>query len=110
MRRVFVLLFAGTTLLVFAPGARGASGTVDLGLDQILTDVHALPVVVDGRATTLSIDVDKVALRFHNLDLFGRVLHAAAQPSITYLLLLLALVGIVFEAFHPSNGPAGVSG
>src|SRR5439155_27245500 len=34
----------------------------------------------------------------------------AAQPSITYLLVLLGLVGILFEAFHPSTGPAGVSG
>ena len=58
----------------------------------------------------LPFDMDDARIRFHSLDLFGRGLHAAAQPSITYLLLLAGLVGIVFELFHPSNGPAGVSG
>ncbi|MEX2393427.1 MAG: hypothetical protein WD826_02995, partial [Actinomycetota bacterium] len=53
---------------------------------------------------------DDARIRFHKLDILGRILHAAAQPSIVYLLLLLALVGIVFELFHPSNGPAGISG
>jgi membrane-bound serine protease (ClpP class) len=58
----------------------------------------------------LAFDPDDAQIRFHKLDILGRVLHAAAQPSIVYLLLLLALVGIVFELFHPSNGPAGISG
>jgi membrane-bound serine protease (ClpP class) len=49
-------------------------------------------------------------MRLSKIDLFGRMLHAAAQPSMTYLLLLLGLVGIVFELFHPSTGPAGISG
>jgi membrane-bound serine protease (ClpP class) len=51
-----------------------------------------------------------VQIRFHKLDMLGRVLHAAAQPSIAYLFLLAGLFAITFELFHPSNGPAGVSG
>ena len=68
---------------------------------------------LDGRSVgsvELTIDPSRVEVRFHKLDLLGRLLHAAAQPSITYLLLLLALVGIVFELFHPSTGPAGIAG
>ena len=58
----------------------------------------------------LDFDADDARIRFHSLDMLGRVLHAAAQPSITYLLLLAGLVGIVFELFHPSTGPAGITG
>lgn len=58
----------------------------------------------------IDVDVDSVVIRFHKLDIVGRALHAAAQPSMVYLFLLLALVGIVFELFHPSTGPAGISG
>ena len=59
---------------------------------------------------TLDIDPRRDVIRLHKLDLIGRMLHAAAQPSIVYLLALLGLVGIVFEVFHPSTGPAGVTG
>ena len=58
----------------------------------------------------LDLDPRRDAIRLHKLDLLGRALHAAAQPSITYLLVLLGLVGMLFEAFHPSTGPAGVAG
>lgn len=56
------------------------------------------------------LDSSDVRIRFSKLDLLGRILHAAAQPSIAYLLLLVGLVGVVFELFHPSTGPAGASG
>ncbi len=58
----------------------------------------------------IDFDRENATVRFHQLDLFGRLMHAAAQPSVAYLLLLVGLIGIVFELFHPSNGPAGVSG
>lgn len=75
---------------------------VEPSLDDLITQLDEREVV--------DMDVDRAAIRFHKLDLWGRALHAAAQPSITYLFLLLALVGIVFELFHPSTGPAGISG
>jgi len=78
-------------------------------------DLSSLSVVAPSIEELLSevesaVDTDDARIRFHNLDLFGRLLHAAAKPSITYLLVLAGLVGIVFELFHPSTGPAGVSG
>jgi len=62
--------------------------------------------------STISLDVDPQvdSIRLHKMDLLGRALHAAAQPTMTYLLVLLGLVGILFEFFHPSTGPAGVTG
>ena len=87
--------------------------SADEALDEDVVDIvepslEALLGAV-GSFGVEEIDAD-AAVRLHKLDLFGRMLHAAAQPSITYLLLLLALVGIVFELFHPSTGPAGISG
>jgi membrane-bound serine protease (ClpP class) len=58
----------------------------------------------------LDVDPQVDSIRLHKMDLLGRALHAAAQPSITYLLVLLGLVGLLFEFFHPSTGPAGVTG
>jgi membrane-bound serine protease (ClpP class) len=79
-------------------------------LADLLDEVDGARVEVSGKEIRLSTDPDESSIRFHKGDLPGRGLHAAAQPSIVYLLLLLALVGIVFELFHPSTGPAGVSG
>lgn len=79
-------------------------------VSELLAVVDGLEVSLDGGRVELATDPDEVTIRFRKLDLWGRLLHAAAQPSITYLLLLLALVGIVFELFHPSTGPAGIAG
>jgi membrane-bound serine protease (ClpP class) len=75
---------------------------VEPSLDDLVTTIDDESVV--------DVDVDRAVIRFHKLDILGRALHAAAQPSMAYLFLLLALVGIVFELFHPSTGPAGISG
>ena len=88
-------------------------GLIDLtapAVFDLLEKIDGRRVDVNSDTVRLSTDPATIAVRFHKPDLFGRVLHAAAQPSIAYLLLLLALVGIVFELFHPSTGPAGVSG
>jgi len=55
------------------------------------------------------LDVEGAEIRFRRLGVWGQALHATAQPSIAYLLLLVGLAGIMFEAFHPSTGPAGIT-
>jgi membrane-bound serine protease (ClpP class) len=80
---------------------------VESSFQDLVTAIADERLTHDGERIRLSEDAP---IRFHKLDLWGRLLHAAAQPSMTYLFLLLALVGIVFELFHPSTGPAGVSG
>lgn len=104
-----------TTLTEQAVGADDAEdlGIVDHVAPSILDvieEVDATEVEIGGRSRTLSVDAETATIRFQKIDLWGRLLHAAATPNITYLLLLLAFVGIVFELFHPSTGPAGVSG
>jgi membrane-bound serine protease (ClpP class) len=83
---------------------------IEPSLTDLLQSIDGTRVVIGDKAQTLRIDPSSLSIHLHGIGLFGRVLHAAAQPSITYLLLLLALVGVLFELFHPSNGPAGVSG
>src|SRR5581483_8117489 len=63
-----------------------------------------------GRAVRPKTDPDTTEIRFRKLGLIGGALHAAAKPSIVYLMLLVGIVGIVFELFHPSTGPAGFAG
>ncbi len=79
-------------------------------IEELITEFPR-PVLDRLRGEPIAVfDTRGASIRFHNLDLFGRLLHAAAQPSITYLLLLVGLVGVVFEVFHPSTGPAGIAG
>jgi len=79
-------------------------------IGDLLAALDGRTVPVGDHTVALHLDPATSQVRFHKLDLFGRMLHAAAQPSITYLLLLVGLVGLVFEAFHPSTGPAGIAG
>jgi membrane-bound serine protease (ClpP class) len=89
------------------------SGVIDLialQLPEVLRELDGRTIEVAGRQATLDTDPEGLAVRFRKTDLVGRVQHAVAQPSIAYLLLLLGLVGLVFELFHPSTGPAGGTG
>ncbi|MEA2717049.1 MAG: hypothetical protein QOI99_1366 [Actinomycetota bacterium] len=49
-------------------------------------------------------------VRFAKLALTARVLHAAASPSVAYLLLIVGLALIVFEFFSVGIGVAGATG
>jgi membrane-bound serine protease (ClpP class) len=49
-------------------------------------------------------------VRFAKLPLSQRLLHAAASPSVAYLLLLVGLALIVFEFFSVGIGVAGATG
>jgi len=52
----------------------------------------------------------RVTVRFTDLGPFDRVLHAAASPTWTYVLLVLGLAALAFEATQPGFGFAGFSG
>jgi membrane-bound serine protease (ClpP class) len=51
-----------------------------------------------------------VTVRFTELGPFDRVLHAAASPTWIYVLLVLGLAALAFEATQPGFGFAGFSG
>ena len=52
----------------------------------------------------------RVTVRFTDLGPFDRVLHAAASPTWIYVLLVLGLAALAFEATQPGFGFAGFSG
>jgi membrane-bound serine protease (ClpP class) len=109
---------AGADVLATRPSALSAdeaqqSGLVDvvaLQLPDLLRRLDARVVTVDGAERTMRTDPGSLSVRFRKHDIAGRVLHAVTKPSVAYLLLLGGLVGVVFELFHPSTGPAGLSG
>jgi len=81
-----------------------------VAVTDLLQQLDNKPLHIGDRVVHPSVDPNTTQIRFRKLGLVGGALHAAAKPSIVYLLLLVGLVGIVFELFHPSTGPAGVSG
>lgn len=92
-------------VVAMAPGTSLRGMSADAAERADLVDLVALsvPEVLEG------VGVNDPEVRFRRLSIWGQVLHATAQSSIAYLLLLLGLAGIVFEAFHPSTGPAGIT-
>jgi membrane-bound serine protease (ClpP class) len=63
--------------------------------------------VTEGGATRLEAAGN---VRFAKLDVLERLLHAAASPSVAYLLLMVGLSLIVFEFFSVGVGVAGATG
>jgi membrane-bound serine protease (ClpP class) len=59
---------------------------------------------------TLDLDPAAVTIRFHTLGLIQRLLHAVANPTLAYLLLVGGALALLFELFQPGFGVAGVSG
>jgi membrane-bound serine protease (ClpP class) len=49
-------------------------------------------------------------LRFHDLGIGRRILHAVASPVTIYVLLVLGMMGLVFELTQSGVGVAGVAG
>jgi membrane-bound serine protease (ClpP class) len=49
-------------------------------------------------------------LRFHDLGIGRRILHAVASPVAIYVLLVLGMMGLVFELTQAGFGVAGISG
>jgi membrane-bound serine protease (ClpP class) len=81
-----------------------------VSVTDLLQQLDGKTLHAGGRAVRLNVDPDRTEIRLRKLGIVGGTLHAASKPSIVYLLLLVGLVGIVFELFHPSTGPAGAAG
>jgi membrane-bound serine protease (ClpP class) len=51
-----------------------------------------------------------VTIRFAQMNLLQRLLHSVISPEIAFLLLLLALFGLIFELYNPGIGLAAIAG
>ncbi|MGI8774703.1 MAG: NfeD family protein [Actinomycetota bacterium] len=51
-----------------------------------------------------------VTIRFQQMNVMQRLLHAVTGPEIAYLLMLIGFYGILFELYNPGIGLAGILG
>jgi membrane-bound serine protease (ClpP class) len=59
---------------------------------------------------TLEVDPVDADVRFENMGLGRRVLHAVASPALAYLLVVGGALALLFELYQPGFGVAGISG
>jgi membrane-bound serine protease (ClpP class) len=102
----------------------GAARAVSIGavdgmassLRELLQEVDGSPVDLatapDGPLETWdsSAQVPSVTVRFQDMNLVGRLLHAVVSPELAFLLLLVGIFGLIFEVYNPGIGLAGVLG
>jgi len=84
-------------------------------VDIIAIDLDDLIKQIDGKTVetnygqkiinTKAADINTVALSNHE-----KVLHAIAHPNIAYILMLLGVLGLIFEFTHPGIGFPGIAG
>jgi membrane-bound serine protease (ClpP class) len=75
-------------------------------IDGVSVETASGDVVIetwDGQTPT-------VRIRFQDMSLFQRILHAITNPEIAFLLFLVGLFGIIFELYNPGIGLAGILG
>lgn len=79
----------------------------------LLARVDGLEVATASGSQTIVAVADgetRVELRFHEMGLLRRILHAVSSPTVAFLLLTLGFWAIVFELSQPGFGIAGVGG
>ena len=104
--------------------ALGATEAVERNVvDGIASSLRDLLKALDaaevetGDETTVTLETwdsaagaPSVTVRFQEMNVFQRLLHAVVNPEIAFLLLLAGTFGIIFELYNPGIGLAGVLG
>ncbi len=85
------------------------------GLGDLLSQLDGQTVDAGGTDVTLetwdeATGQPSVTLRFQDMNVLQRILHAVTGPEIAYLLLLAGMFGIIFELYNPGIGLAGIVG
>lgn len=92
---------------------RGVIELLAPSLPDLLLQLDGMTVRTSAGARTLvtrSTPQDQVTVRFHEMGILRRFLHAVTDPSVAYLLLVLGFWAIVFELSQPGLGIAGFAG
>ncbi len=82
--------------------------TVTVGQES--TETIEQPTTVTLETWDEAAGLPSVTLRFQEMNVWQRLLHAVTGPEIAYLLLLVGLFGIIFELYNPGIGLAGILG
>ncbi len=92
---------------------RRAVVAVDPDIPSLLRDLDGRPVRT-GHGTavlaTISSQDRPVSVRFHEIGVLRRTLHAVGTPVATYVLLVLGIWAVAFELTQPGIGLAGIAG
>jgi membrane-bound serine protease (ClpP class) len=83
------------------------------GLGDLLRAIDGQVVAVAAGEHTIETwegDQQNVTVRFQEMNLWSRLLHAVANPELAYLLMLVGFFGIIFELYNPGIGLAGIIG
>jgi membrane-bound serine protease (ClpP class) len=106
-------LVAGQELAAQPALSAGAVSMVAVDIPTLLRDLDGKTVDVRGSTVTLATlnRPDRpVDVRFHEIGLVARTLHAVSTPVAVYVLLVLGLWGLAFELTQPGLGLAGIGG
>jgi membrane-bound serine protease (ClpP class) len=106
-------LVAGQELAAQPALDAGAVSLVAPDIPTLLRDLDGRTVQVQGETVTLATlnRPDRpVDVRFHEIGLVARTLHAVSTPVAVYVLLVLGLWGLAFELTQPGLGLAGIGG
>lgn len=78
----------------------------------VASDGPAIPLTLEtwDAAAVNGTGAPSVTVRFQEMNVFQRLLHAVTGPEIAYLLLLVGFFGIIFELYNPGIGLAGIIG
>jgi membrane-bound serine protease (ClpP class) len=77
---------------------------------DLLRKLNGVTVPTADGDVTLRTTASDTQLRFHDLGIGRRVLHAVASPVTIYVLIVLGMMGLVFERTQAGVGVAGISG
>jgi membrane-bound serine protease (ClpP class) len=103
----------GTALAAQPALDAGAVVAVDRDIPSLLRDLDGRTVRAGGGTvalTTLAMPGHPVSVRFHEIGVLRRTLHAVGTPVAAFVLLVLGMWAVAFELTQPGLGIAGIAG
>src|SRR5918999_6029573 len=101
----------------------GATRAAEIGvIDGIASTLRELLERMDGKRIELAsgpstletwdeaAGVPSATVRFQDMNVLARLLHAVVSPEVAFLLLLVGTFGLIFEVYNPGIGLAGILG
>jgi membrane-bound serine protease (ClpP class) len=104
---------SGPTLAAGPALDAGAAGLIASDVVDLLSKLDGRSVHTPGGTVTLRTangPGQQVEVRFHEIGLWPRILHAVSTPTAVYVLLVLGLWLVAFELTQPGFGVAGIGG